>query len=183
MQDFSGFERVLNLPIGSTDGKSDAKAAPIIIKGIKDNTEQLVKAVNKIDTLQSMAPNDLVKHGISLDVLEQDKADIRERAWKIYNVAEKVLEKFEGDITNLIGPSDRMYTAGAALISSVAGSLDKLYNIVQKIKQEEEFKNIVTIKEDDESKVMAPDDWRRFIEGVSDKDDKTINATDAEIIE
>jgi len=180
MQDFSGFERELNLPQGSTEGKNQSSVAPIIAKGIKDTTEQLSRAVKKISTLEAMAPNELVKHGITIQILEQDKIDIRERAWKIYNIAEKILNVYEKDIDRLAEVNDRMYASGAKLIEAVTGSLDKLYTIIQKIRQEEDMKNLVIIQDDDESKVMSPDDWRKFIEGVADDG---IEATDAEMIE
>jgi hypothetical protein len=180
MADYTAFERLFGLPEGSTEGNDINKIAPVIAKGIKDTTNQIEKAVKRVDTLEAMAPSELVKHGITLEILEQDKIDIRERAWKTYNIAEKILERYEADVTRLTEINDRMYTAGGKLIEAVTGSLDKLYGIIQKIRQEEEMKNLTIIQEDDESKVMTTADWRTFIESVSDDD---IDAKDAEIIE
>lgn len=179
MADYSAFEKLLNLPPGSTEGNDINKIVPVIAKGVKDTTEQLEKAVKRVDTLESMAPSELVKHGITMEVLEQDKIDIRERAWKTYNIAEKILERYNNDITRLVDVNDRMYTAGGKLIEAVTGSLDKLYNIVQKIRQEEEMKNLTVVQDTDSGKVMTTADWRTFIETVSEDN---IEATDAEII-
>ena len=105
---------------------------------------------------------------------------VRQEPRETYNIAEKILERYETDITRLTEINDRMYTAGGKLIEAVTGSLDKLYNIVQKIRQEEEMKNLTIIQEDDDSRVMTTADWRSFIESVSDDE---IDAKDAEIIE
>ena len=117
---------------------------------------------------------------ITLEMLEKDKVDIRERAWSTYNIAEKILERYKHDLDNLIDVNDRMYTAGGKLIEAVTGSLDKLNNIIQKIRQEEEMRNLTVVQEDEQGKVMTTSDWRTFIESVHEDDD--IDATDAEII-
>lgn len=189
MSDYSGLERLLGLPEGSTEGSSENQVAPIISKGVKDKTNQLEKQMKKIDTLDGMAPSELVKNGLSMDVLEQDKVTLRNEAFEVYRIAKSILERFKEDIDERVDIGDRLYTAGGKIIESVSGSLDKLSNMLIKFRQEEEIKNLSIIGEEENgTKQMTPQDWISFVNEVRENDDDSDDGPvglveDAEIID
>lgn len=188
MSDYTGLERLLGLPEGSTQGSEESELAPVLTKGVKEKTNELEVRLKKADTLDDMAPSELVKNGLSMELLEADKVNMRNEAYEVYGIAKSILERFKEDIEERVDIGDRMYTAGSALISSVAGSLDKLNNMLMRFRQEEEIKGLAIIGEDNNttSKQMTPQDWMSFVNTVRDEDDDSHPiglVEDAEIIQ
>jgi hypothetical protein len=192
MSDYTGLERLLGLPEGSTQGSTESEVAPVLTKGVKEKTNELEIRLQKADTLGDMAPSELVKNGLSMELLEADKVNMRNEAYEVYGIAKSILERFKEDIEERVDIGDRMYTAGSALISSVAGSLDKLNNMLMRFRQEEEIKGLAIIGEDDNngSKQMSPQDWMAFVNEVRNEDDDSDDDSqpkglveDAEIIQ
>ena len=188
MSDYTGLERLLGLPEGSTQGSSEEKVAPILTKGVKDKTSELEIRLKKVDALDDMAPSELVKNGLSMDLLEQDKVTLRNEAFEVYGIAKSILERFKEDIEERVDIGDRMYTAGSAVISSVSGSLDRLNNMLMKFRQDEEMKGLSILDEDENtSKQMTPQDWMAFVNEVRDEDEEADGPVglvqDAEVID
>jgi hypothetical protein len=184
MANYSGIERLLGLPEGSTEqGERDVKE--LLAKGVKDKTKELEKKATQLDTLDNMASSDLVKAGFTLESLEQDKVTIRTEAFEVYRIAKTLLERYKEQIDSLVDVNDRMWLAGGKMVDSVVGSLDKLTNMILKFKQEEELKNLTVLDEnDDGSKEMTPGDWMNFVNEVrDDDDDDDTDAVEGEIIE
>jgi len=72
MANYSGIERLLGLPEGSTEqGERDVKE--LLAKGVKDKTKELEKKATQLDTLDNMASSDLVKAGFTLELLYAQK--------------------------------------------------------------------------------------------------------------
>jgi len=187
MPNYSALERLLGLPEGSTEGSDDTKITPILTKGVKDKTVELEVRLKEADTLGELAPSELVKNGISLELLEQDKVMLRTEALEVYGIAKSILTSFKEDIESRVEIGDRMYTAGSAIISSVSGSLDRLNNMLIKFRQEEEMKGLTILgEEENSSKQMTPQDWMAFVNEVRDEvDDDTPTGIiqEAEIID
>ena len=184
MANYSGIERLLGLPEGSTEqGEKDVKE--LLAKGVQEKTKDLERQMNQLDTLDTMASSDLVKAGFSLESLERDKVTIRTEAFEVYRIAKTLLERYKEQIDGLVDVNDRMWLAGGKMIDSVVGSLDKLTNMILKFKQEEEMKNLTVLDEnEDGSKEMSPDDWISFIKEVRDDDTgDDSDAVEGEIVE
>lgn len=181
MADYSGIERLLGLPEGSTQGSDPMRIAPVLSTGIKNKTNELAKKSTNLETLEDMPSSELIKAGLSLELLERDKVTIRTEAFEVYRIAKSILERFKQDIDDLVDVNDRMYASGGKLIESVTGSLDKLSNLVMKYKQDEEIKGITLVNaNDDGSKDMSPQDWIAFVNQI--QDNPLEEAKDAEII-
>jgi len=177
MSSYSALERLLGLPEGSTEGDSVEKVAPVITKGIANKTTQLQNNVTEVEMIENMSSNDIVKYGISLDMLEQDKERIRREAFEVYDIAKSILTRFKEEMDTAIEFNDRMFTAGGKIVDSVSGSLDKLTNMILKFKQDEETKMMLTndANTDDGKKEMTPRDWVAFVREVkADKDNEKI---------
>lgn len=188
MSDYSGLERLLGLPEGSTQGADESEVAPTLSKGIKEKTTELEVKAKKVETLGDMAPSELVKNGLSMELLEQDKVTLRNEAFEVYQIAKTILNRFKEDIDERVDIGDRLYTAGGKIIDSVSGSLDRLNNMLIKFRQEEEIKGLAIIDEEDNgTKQMTPTDWNDFINSVHDEDNddsKSITRIeDADIVE
>jgi hypothetical protein len=182
---FSGIERLLGLPQGSTNVKSE-QISEVLANGVKNKTEQLNKELKKVDTLEGMQSASLVKIGISIEELEQDKATIRTESFEVYRIAKALLEKYQDDVKDRVDLSDRMYLAGGKLIDAITGSLEKLTNMILRFKQEAEMQKLTMVGEnDDGKKEMNPTQWIDFVDTVKTKpkpeDDNNIK--DAEIID
>lgn len=183
--EFSGIEGLLGLPQGSTRDISPDEAGELLVKGVADKTKELSKGIKKVDALENMSSADLVKCGLSVESLEQDKFTIRNELFEVYRIGKALLTKYSDDVKDLVDVNDRMYTAGAKILDSVSGSLDRLGNMIMKFKQEEEMRQL-TVEGDDEDgrKEMSPDQWMDFVD--ASKDTKQLpddNVKDAEIIE
>lgn len=188
MSNYSGLERLLGLPEGSTEGSSESQVAPIISKGVKEKTHELEKQMKKIDTLDGLAPSELVKNGLSMELLEQDKVTLRNEAFEVYRIAKAILERFKEDMDERVDIGDRLYTAGGKIVESVSGSLDRLSNMLMKFRQEEEIKSLSIVTEEETgTKQMTPQDWMAFVNEVrnSGNDDEGPSGLveDAEIID
>lgn len=188
MSNYSGLERLLGLPEGSTEGSSESQVAPIISKGVKEKTHELEKQMKKIDTLDGLAPSELVKNGLSMELLEQDKVTLRNEAFEVYRIAKAILERFKEDMDERVDIGDRLYTAGGKIVESVSGSLDRLSNMLMKFRQEEEIRNLSIVTEEETgTKQMTPQDWMAFVNEVrnSGNDDEGPSGLveDAEIID
>jgi len=182
--EFSPIERLLGLPEGSTKNIDPSKAGEKLVKGVANKTNQLNKDLKKTETLEKMSNADLVKSGISIESLEKDKDTIRNEAFEVYRIAKSLLIKYQDDVDDRIDVDDRMYTAGAKLVDSVTGSLDKLTNMILRFKQEEDMKNLTLVGETEEGKKeMSPQGWIDFVDEVKDDEEDLDNIQDAEIIE
>ena len=183
--EFSGIERLLGLPTGSTKDIGPEKAGEVIGKKVVKKTTQLTKDLKKIDTLQEMSSADLVKCGLTVETLEQDKLSIRNESFEVYRIAKALLTKYHNDVKDMVDVNDRMYLAGGKLIDSVTGSLDKLTNMILKFKQEEEMRKLTDMgEEEDGKKEMNPTQWIDFVEEVKkDKPPENKNVQDAEIVD
>ena len=68
-----------------------------------------------------------------------------------------------------VNPNDRMWMAGAKLVDSVTGSLDKLLTMTMKFRQEEEMKGMTLVADEEKtSKEMTPKSWLEFVKAVKD---------------
>lgn len=178
-KDYSAFERLLGLPAGSTaQGENDL--APLLADSLKTKTNELVKDNTKLEVLSNMSKSDLVKHGFNLDSLEEDKIRIRNESFEVYEIARALLNGYKTQIDRSVNPNDRMWMAGAKLLDSITGSLDKLLTMTMKFKQEEEMKGMTLVNDDGKSsKEMTTKDWMDFIKSVKETSDDDIS----EIIE
>ena len=165
MADYSGIEKLLGLPIGSTEGPSQ-KVAPVLVKGIQNKTEQLVRRADQVTEMQALKPHELVQTGISLERVKQEKVWLLNELHNVYHISKNLLERYMSDIDKLVEVNDRMYASGAKLIESVTMSLEKLTSINKRLEQEEQFKAAATPDEEDEAKVMKPSDWMEFIKAA-----------------
>ena len=188
--EFSGIERLLGLPQGSTKKIDPNEAGKYLAKGVVKKTNSLDKELKKTGTLEKMAKVDLIKSGISVELLEKDKEKIRTEAFELYRIAKTLLDKYMEDVNDRIDVDDRMYSAGFKGIDSLSGTLDKLSNIILKFKQEAEFKEMASEETiDSNKKLMSPEQWTEFIEFSKKETEKskevkeTRNIQDAEIIE
>ena len=171
MSDYSAFERLLGLPPGSTaQGEDELK--PLLTTGIKTKTTELVKKLDQIEVLSDMPQAELVKRGFDLEVLEQDKVRIRTEAFEVYAIAKSLLTGFKEQIDRSVNPNDRMWLAGAKLVDSLTGSLDKLLNMTIKFRQEEELKGLTLVGKEEEkaTKTMSAKDWLEFVKSVKEDD-------------
>jgi len=186
MDEYSGIETLLGLPVGSTKKIDPDKAGEHLAKGVNKRTTQLNKELKKTDTLEKMSSADLVKCGITLESLERDKETIRKDTFELYRVGKVLLDKYMADAEDRIDMDDRMYTAGFKGIDSLSGTLDKLGNMILKFKQDEQMNQLTLVGEDDDGKKeMNPRQWMDFVEESKKPDDeiKAENVQDAEIVE
>lgn len=180
MANYSGIERLLGLPEGSTE-QADRDIQQLLTKGVQQKTNQLEKQITKIETLDTMASSELVKCGISLEKLEMDKVTIRNEAFEVYRIAKALLERYKQQVDGLIDVNDRMWASGGKMIEAVVGSLDKLTTMILKFKQEEEMKALTMVKEsDDGSKEMSASDWISFIKEVKNSE---VEGIEGEVID
>jgi hypothetical protein len=180
MDEFSGIERLLGLPDGST---TPNKVTNAVVK----KANELDKKVKQNDLIETkLSPSDMVKMGITMESLEQDRIRIRNDAFEVFRIGKLLLDKFKEDTENLIDMSDRMYTAGFKGIESLVNALDKLNNMIMKFKQEEEMKNLNLIGDTSDGTLdMTPEKMMEFIEHAKNQDKKIdmSNIKDAEIVE
>lgn len=180
MSNYTGIERLLGLPEGSTE-QADKDIQQLLARGVQQKTTQLEKQVNKIDTLDNMATSELVKCGISVEKLEMDKVIIRNEAFEVYRIAKALLERYKQQVDGLIDVNDRMWASGGKMIEAVVGSLDRLTTMILKFKQEEEMKALTMVKDnDDGSKEMSATDWISFIKEVKNSE---IEGIEGEVID
>jgi hypothetical protein len=178
-KDYSAFERLLGLPTGST-ARGEDELRPLLADSLKNKTNELVKDTTKLEVLSTMSKSELVKHGFNLDTLEEDKVRIRNESYEVYEIARSLLNGYKTQMDRAINPNDRMWMAGAKIIDSVTGSLDKLLSMTMKFKQEEEMKGMTLVKDDgNTTKEMTTTDWMDFIKSVKDMPDEDLS----EIIE
>jgi len=178
-KDYSAFERLLGLPAGST-ARGEDELRPLLADSLKTKTNELVKDNTKLEVLSSMSTSDLVKHGFNLDSLEEDKVRIRNESFEVYEIARSLLNGYKTQMDRAVNPNDRMWMAGAKIIDSVTGSLDKLLTMTMKFKQEEEMKGMTLVNDDGKSsKEMTTKDWMDFIKTVKEMPDDEMS----EIIE
>jgi hypothetical protein len=168
---FDAIERLLGLPPGSTS-QSEEKIGATLANGVKNKTKELVEKSHELEVLGSLPSSELVKSGFDIAELEQDKVRIKSEAFEVYEISKALLDGFKTQLDGLVNPSDRMWTAGAKLIDSVTGSLDRLTNMILKFKQEEEMKGLTIVGENEQtSKPMTPQDWIAYIKEVKDSEE------------
>ena len=161
-KDYSAFERLLGLPVGST-AKSDDELRPLLANSLKTKTNELAKDNTKLEVLNSLPTSELLKHGFSLESLEEDKVRIRNETFEVYEIARSLLNGYKTQIDRAVNPNDRMWMAGAKLVDSVTASLDKLMNMTMKFKQEEEMKGMTLVDKESNTKEMTSTGWLEFI--------------------
>jgi len=186
MQDeFSGIERLLNLPQGSTRNLTPDQAGKVLTKGVKDKADELDKDIDKVNALDTMSGAELVKCGLSLETLEEDKINIRNQLFETQRIGMAILQKYREDTKDQIDVNDRMYLAGFAGVTAMGNVLEKIGNMILKFKQEEEIKNLGLIGEEEDGRIeVSPENLMDFIEAAKEeKDEPEENVQDAEIID
>ena len=168
---FSGIESLLGIKQGSTaqiDPNDVGKVQKVLTKAVEKKTEEMEKKLKKVDTLSTLPNADLVKCGLSLDMLEEDKVTLRKEAFEVYRICRSLLNKYMEDVEGQIDTSHLMYKAGFDGITSASNSLKTLTEMIMRFKQEEELKNIPLDKENanGNTKEMSPQDWMNFIDEV-----------------
>ena len=165
-EDFSSIERLLNIPEGSTVNTTPEAITPVLVDGVENKTKELVQRAENATALAELSKSDLVKSGISEEALEVDRNLIRNESFEVYRIGKALLVKLYDDVKDQIGVTDRMYASCAKLLDSVNSSLGKLFEMNQKLKQEEEMKGLALLGDDsdDSSRMMSPDQWMEFVE-------------------
>lgn len=165
-EDYSNIEALLNLSPGSTANITPNVATPILVKGVESKTKELVKQLDKSNTLISLPSAELVKNGIDIDQLEADRSLIRVESYEVYRIGKALLTKIYEDIKDQIGVSDKMYIACSKMLDSVNNSLIRLFDMNQKLRQDEEFKSIASsqVEDNNKTKMMTTDSWIEWIE-------------------
>jgi len=181
-------ESAFGLTPGSLTNITPDNLTPILADNVKSKTNELTKQLKKHETLTDLPVAELVKNGISLEQLEDDRLMLRNEAFEIYRIGKALLMKLYKDVENQIGVNDRMYTACAKMLDSVNGSVIKLFEMNQKLKQDEEFKVIASVAGDDsdKSKTMSTQQWLDWVDAVKDDETPTTsisknNVVDADI--
>jgi hypothetical protein len=180
MNDFDQLETLLGLPKGSTESNKEA-----LSKGVKKKTKELGDTLKLTTALDTMSKSDIVKSGFDIDLLEQDKVRIREEAFWLHDICKELMEKFMNDARDQIDMNDRMYASGAKIIDSLSSSLKNLTDMTLKFKQEEQFKqlNMVT-DEDTGSKEMSPEQFNDWVErSKKNSIANNPNVQDAELVD
>ena len=180
MSDYSGIERLLGVPIGSTKGK-ESDIAPILVNGIANKTKDLVKQSKTVQTLEDMDSLELIKNGFSIEQLQRDKLFVKTETREVYNIGKSILSRFKTDLDQLGDVNDRMYASGAKLLESVSVSLEKLSQLLMKLEQQSEMKQMSETNNTDDGKEMSPHEWIRYIQEVKRLGD-TGPTQEAEII-
>lgn len=184
---FSGIESLLGIKQGSTaqiDPNDVGKVQKVLTKAVEKKTKEMEKELKKVDTLSTLPNADLVKCGLSIQSLEEDKVTLRKEAFEVYRICRTLLNKYMEDVEGQIDTSHLMYKAGFDGITSASNSLKTLTEMVMRFKQEEEIKNIPLENENGNgnTKEMSPQDWINFIDEVKVSETE-VNAVDAEIVE
>lgn len=169
--DFSEIARLLNIPnipINSTPNK----ITPVLVDGVKAKTNELVNRLDSASALSKLSKSELVKSGIDEEALEIDRNLIRNESFDVYRIGKALLVKLYDGIKDQISVNDRMYASCAKLLDSVNGSLSKLFDMNQKLKNEEEMKGLALLGDDDDdkAKMMTPDQWMDFIDATIEED-------------
>lgn len=177
MDDILGkqLESLFDLPEGSMTTLTPDKVTPTLVDQVKLKTNDLNKQLKKTELLEEMPVSELVKTGITIDQLEEDKEMIRNETFEVYRIGKALLMKIYDDVKNQIGVNDRMYTACAKMLESVNTSLAKLFEMNQKMKQDAEFKSLTIsgMQDDGKTKSMTPDDWMKWVEATKETDEPT----------
>jgi len=182
--EFSGIERLLGLPQGSTKKIKPEDVGKKLTTAVNKKANTLSKELKKTDALETMSSADLVKCGLSVESLENDKITIRNEAFEVYRITKALYEKYYNDVKDMVDVNDRMYTAGFKGADSIVNTLDKLTNIILRFKQDEEMKQLSILGDDDDGKKdMHPTQWMDFVDHVKENEDEDENVKDAEIVE
>ena len=185
MDDILGkqLETLFDLPQGSMTNLTPDKVTPTLVDQVKIKTNDLNKQLKKTEILEDMPVSELVKNGLTIDQLEEDKELIRNETFEVYRIGKALLMKIYDDVKNQIGVNDRMYTACAKMLDSVNTSLAKLFEMNQKLKQDAEFKSLTVsgMQDDGKTKSMTPDDWMKWVESSKESEDPTALISDVNI--
>lgn len=185
-QDFSSIEKLLGLEEGSTNNGIPAN----LVESLDNKTKEITEAFDKNKTIQNLPPAEIIKTGITLDELEEDRKSIVKEAKMIYEISKKILHKLYDDMKDKIVTSDRMYDAASKLIASVIASNKALKDINTQYRQEEEMRRMseISIKEDEvdgkKMKLSPAETMAIILEHRKHKGLKeaSIQAQDAEIV-
>lgn len=177
-------ENVFGLTPGSLSNLTPDDLTPVLADNVKTKTLELTKQLKKNDALVDMPSSELVKNGISLEQLEDDRKMLRNEAFEVYRIGKALLMKLYKDVENQIGVNDRMYTACAKMLDSVNNSVIKLFDMNQKLKQDEEFRAISMVSGDidDKTKTMSTQQWIEWVEASKD-DTHVASITQANIVD
>jgi hypothetical protein len=185
MDDILGkqLENLFDLPQGSMTNLTPDKVTPTLVDQVKLKTNDLNKQLKKTELLEDLPVSELVKTGLTLDQLEEDKELIRNETFEVYRIGKALLMKIYDDVHNQIGVNDRMYVACAKMLDSVNTSLAKLFEMNQKLKQDVEFKSLTVsgMQDDGKTKSMTPDDWMKWVESTKNSDEPTALIPDTNI--
>lgn len=188
-QDFSSIEKLLGLEEGSTNAGLPTSLA----NKIEEKTKELTDAMDKVTTIKNLPPSELLKTGMSLEELEDDRRQIVTEAKFIYDISKKLLQKMWDDIKDKIVVPDRMYDAASKLVASVTASNKSLRDINTQYRQEEEMRQMAEISSKEETtdgdgkkKRLAPSDITLLINENRRRrhlEDTKIVAQDADLVD
>lgn len=172
---FSALEEKLKLPLGST--KEGLEESRQMVNRIKVNAQMLEAGHSQIKLQDSLSGS---SGPITPEMLDMDRMKIREQAHQLYDIAKAFLDKLQVQINTTVDISDKMWASVASMISSVTGTLDKLFQLTIKIRQEEELRAITIQKDANEKKALSedgiieetPDEMNRLISFFTEEDSK-----------
>ena len=171
--DFSNLESLLGIEKGTMENMPKDKLIPDMVKGVDDKAKDL-KAKFKESSKEIKRVDD--NNSLSLETLEDDRKKIIEEAVLTYEVSKRLLIKIEEMINDKINPSDKDFTAAAALLNSVTATLKTLKEINREYRQEEEMKRLSMMNEtanEDGTMDLSPDAIARFLEDHLNRNQKT----------
>lgn len=178
-------ETLFGMPPGSMSNISLAKDTPLLVSSVNNKTKDLSKQLKTNDMLTSMPTAELVKTGISLDQLEDDRKMLRNEAFEVYRIGRALLNKLYSDLENQIGVNDRMWASAAKMLDSVNGSVMKLFDMNQKLKQDEEFRVIASNNPEDDGKTknMTTEDWMAWVEAAKESEEPVAAIEQANVVD
>lgn len=173
-------ETLFQMPPGSFSSIEKDKVTNVLVNKVTQKTSALSDQLKTNDTLSNLPVPDLVKNGIDLDQLEQDRVLIRNEAFEVYRIGKALLTKLYNDVKDQIGVNDRMYTACSKMIDTVNNSLIRLFEMNQKLKQDEEFRALTSNVDgnQDGTRNMSTDEWMEWVEKAKELEDSTNNKSE-----
>lgn len=136
---FAGIEKHLKLPLGST--KEGIKAAKEESKKIIDNAKTVTAQANIIKSKESINDN-LPVPRYDAETLANDRAAVRERAWRVYEIGERWLNVLDEQIMSTIAPTDQNWGAAAKMYDSVNKALQGIMKLLTSLRQEDELASL-----------------------------------------
>lgn len=126
---FAGFEKCFNLPIGSTkDAINKSKQFVAQTKALTAQSDLLSLEEQSFDSINGEDIND--------EVLRQDRARIRKEAHDLYMMGKNMLVYMYDQLKTTVSPNDKMWASVANMITSVTNSLSNLNKMTQDFRKE-----------------------------------------------